>query len=485
MSSAAFVPQTSFRDPHGRLLVFPDSVIRVVRKSGVADLETFLNSAAARELVSTGRLVSTRVLDPAATERLCLSGTAREALEATDVGLVLEHERISFPTFPYEWPAEMLQAAALLTLDLAERLLPEQFCLKDGTPYNVLFRGPEPVFVDVLSIERRDPSDPTWLPYAQFMRTFVLPLLACQRLGLPFQPLLALRRDGLEPEEVYRLCGPVRRLLPPFLTLVSIPTWLGGRKASGDDALYRKRSLPDPHQARFILGSLIRQLRRTVVGLTPDPNRRSGWSDYHTSDNNYTPGSLRAKQAFVQEAMEEIRPRKVLDIGCNTGEFSMIAGRSGAEVVAIDNDPVVVGELWRQARRAQLAILPAVMDITRPSPAIGWRNGECPSFLERAGTHGFDLVMMLAVLHHLLVSENVPLPEILDLAADLTTRFLVMEFVPPDDCMFRAIVRGRGELFAELDRSVFERACTRRFDVVRCRHLAPSARWLYLLKKRQ
>src|ERR1019366_3194276 len=130
-----------------------------------------------------------------------------------------------------------------------------------------------------------------------------------------------------------------------------------------------------------------------------------------------------------------------------TGHFSMMAARSGASVVALDYDPAVVGSVWRRASAEKLDILPLVVNLTRPTPAVGWRNGEWPSFLERA-KGGFDAVFLLAVIHHMLVTERVPLAEIVDLAAELTTGYVVVEFVSPGDSMFRVLVRGRDELYS-------------------------------------
>jgi hypothetical protein len=174
-----------------------------------------------------------------------------------------------------------------------------------------------------------------------------------------------------------------------------------------------------------------------------------------------------------------------LSAGCptaNTGLFSLIAARNGASVVALDYDPVVVGEVWRQAQAARLPVLPLVVDLTRPTPGMGWRNRECTGFLERARGH-FDAVLMLAVIHHMLVTERVPLVEILDLAADLTRDIVVIEFVAPDDTMFRRLTRGREELHKDLTPAVFEAGCRRHFDIVRVQHLEGTRRWLYLLRK--
>ena len=225
-------------------------------------------------------------------------------------------------------------------------------------------------------------------------------------------------------------------------------------------------------------------LRSKLNRLAPKSGQDSTWSDYMTGNNNYSQESFKNKQSFVHDALAEFAPKRVLDVGCNTGHFSAIAARGGADVVAIDYDPVVAGEVWRKARSERLAIQPLVVNLTRPSPALGWLNQECPSFLQRArGT--FDAVLMLAVLHHVLVTERVPLPDILDLAADLTTGILIIEFIAPEDSMMRRLMRGREALHKDLNAGVFEQACRRRFDIVRFQHLEGSTRWLYLLRKNQ
>lgn len=468
----------SFRDPGGYVSIVNGRVLRFVRQPQVADLEAFLSCRTAQKFTSAHRLVRTDVVDPGRTPEAAPNGQAADG----NVALVVEHERITFPSFPYEWPPELLHDAGLLTLDLAEELVGERLGLKDATPYNVLFHGPEAIFVDVLSFERRQPGDARWLPYAQFARTFLLPLLANKYFAVPMSQIFATHRDGLEPEEVYRLCSPVRRLIPPFLGLVTVPTLLA-RKYQDREQLYRPAVLGEPTKAEFILRAQFRHLRRTLRRLAPRGERGSAWSEYMVSGNNYSDGQLLEKQQFVERALAEFRPRSVLDVGCNTGLFSALAAASGASVVAIDSDPVVVGHTWRRARSRDMDVLPLVVDLTRPSPGMGWRNRECAPFLERArGT--FDAVLMLAVIHHMMVSERVPLAEVVGLAADLTRDLVVMEFISPADSMFRRLTRGRDHLFGDLTREVFEGACRERFEVVRSQQLSNANRWLYLLRKR-
>jgi SAM-dependent methyltransferase len=472
-------PAASFRDPAGRLLCVQGRIIRVVNSSGAKDATDFLSSSAARKLLDSGQLVGSKLVD--LQEPGLADSEIATLVNPQDGDLLIEHERVPFPSFPYEWPPEMLYAAALLTLDLAEGLLEDGLGLKDATPYNVLFPGPKPIFVDILSIERRDPGDATWLPYGQFIRTFLLPLLCSKFFSLrPHQTLLT-SRDGLEPEDVYRWLKPAQKIRPPFLSLVSIPTWLAAGHDKDDAGIYRRKSLSDTEKAQFILSALFRRLRNSLQRLNPEEGMTSAWSDYMQA-SNYSNEQFVAKEAFIKEALAKQAPRRVLDAGCNTGHFSVMAAKSGASVVAIDKDPVVTGALWRRACSEKLNILPLVEDLTRPTPAVGWRNQECLSFLDRARGH-FDALFMLALIHHMLVTERVPLPDIVDLAAELTTDQLIIEFIDPRDSMFQRITRGREALHKDLTPAVFENACRRHFEVVRSLQLPGSHRWIYWLRK--
>jgi len=472
----------SFRDPGGVLVQSGDRMRRIVNAAAARDFEFFLASRLARDLKAARSLVGTSTLDSAqADEWLQSDDDLRRLCESRQGALILEHERIPFPSFPYEWPAQMLHAAGALTLDLARRGLEENIGLKDATPLNVLFAGPRPVFVDVLSFERRDPRDSTWLPHAQFLRTFALPLLAWKYLRLS-PGLLITRRDGLEPEEVYGWISPFDRLRPPFLQMVSLPTWLGKRELAERTHLYERKLSGNPEKARFILAMLLDRLQRSFAKLRPPEHTASAWSGYATH-NSYSDAQAETKQRFVADALSDFSPRNVLDIGCNTGQYSVIAARGGASVVAIDYDPVVVGSLWSTARSQKLDILPLVVNLGHPTPATGWRNEEFPSFLDRARGH-FDAVLMLAVLHHLLVTDRVPLESVLATAAELTRDLLIIEFVGTGDPMFRKIARGRDALHADLTPSAFEAVAGVRFELVRRQPIEGSSRILYLYRKK-
>jgi 2-polyprenyl-3-methyl-5-hydroxy-6-metoxy-1,4-benzoquinol methylase len=471
----------SFRDPAGRVIVLDDRVLRVMTSEAAQQLKRFLNTNFASESIANGRLVGTTFLAAEAPD-LGLPPTAIGAVpDAKADHIVVEHDRIAPRSFPYEWSPQMLHAAGSLILDLAAGALDDGFSLKDATPYNVLFKATQPIFVDVLSFELRDQSDPTWLPFNQFVRTILLPLLLNKYFGLRLDQLLLAHREGVETSAVAQLCGFSKKLNPLFLSLVFLPSWLGKKKSAGNDSIYRPRRLGNPERAKFILERQFKQLRRQLAKLQP-VERDSNWSGYMTSDRHFSDGYLQAKQAFVAAAFENPKPESVLDVGCNTGHFSRMAADCGAMVVAIDQDPAVVDAVWKSAAGNHLNILPLVVNLARPTPAVGWRNEECPSFLERS-RGSFDLVLMLAVLHHLLVTEQIPLPAILELAAELTTKFLIIEFVAPADPQFHTLVRGREDLYRELNKESFERFASEWFTILRSEHLSDT-RSIYLLRKR-
>ncbi len=459
----------SFRDPGGRVVIRDGRVFREVTSPGLACLDAAVNSPAVRAEIERGRFVRTEVL-------------TRDASGAT-----LEHEAIPFPSFPYEWPPEMLYEAGALSIELALTLAEEGRGLKDATPFNVLYRGATPVFVDLLSVEQRDPRDPLWLARAQFIRTFILPLAAERDFGIPLGQSL-MQRDGIEPEAFYRLLSPRGRLRPKYLPLVSMPVWLGARKNRDDPSIYRPQKVDDREKAAYIFRRGLLALRKALDRFAPGGRRASRWSEYMAADCSYTPEQFKEKEAFVAEAFRQdlsgATPRRVLDVGANTGHFSRMAARAGASVVAIDGDSAVAAEIWRQASAEKLDILPLVVNLAQPTPPTGWRNLECPSFLDRACVGGFDMVLMLAVIHHMLATERIPLPEIIGLAADLTTQFALIEFVDCEDPMFRRLSRGRDELYAHLHADLFEECVAARFDIVRQRAITGSKRTLYVLRKK-
>ena len=453
----------SFRDPGGFVSVTRDRVLRTVFPGGLANLNACLNSSAARRFVEEGYLVATH----------------RTEGDAVPGRQVVEHPRIPFVSYPWEWPAAMLHVAARLTLELCAALLEEGLGLKDATPMNILFRGPRPVFIDVLSVEERNPLDPIWLADAQFARTFLIPLLLNRRTGCQIHELLLFHRDGIAPEEAVRRLPTFRRWLSPDLGLVTLPARAGRFE---NERLYRPRQAREAGEARFILARHFRSLRKTLEGLEPGA-AKSAWTNYEAACPSYTNEQQAAKRQWLERTLAEIKPSRVLDAGSNTGEFSLMAASAGASVVSIDSDPNSVAALWRSAFASGADILPLVVDLARPTPPAGWLCQEHFSFLERGGDF-FDCALFLAVTHHLMLTDQIPLDRIFEAAASLTTRWLAIEYVGLRDPMFRRLARGRDALYARYNRSLFDDCARRSFDIVSSFDIPASDRALYLLRRK-
>jgi SAM-dependent methyltransferase len=339
-----------------------------------------------------------------------------------------------------------------------------------------MFRGAEPVFLDILSFDPGDERDSLWRPYAQFVRTFIYPLLASRYFGLRLDEILLANRDGLEPERMAALTKGLRRWTPPFLGAVTIPTLL----SRGEFADYRPRRAKDASEARFLLNSVLRRARRLLNRATVREAKNT-FTSYMESGHTYTPEQMAAKDRTVTEILENTAPRMVLDIGSNTGHFSRIAARAGARVVAIERDPDATGASYRAAASERLDILPLVVDFSRPPGGCGWDNREAPAFLDRARGK-FDCILMLAIVHHLLVTERVPLDRIFELASQLTKRHAIVEYVAPTDSQFRAIARGREALHGDLTRENFESAAQKRF-AIRSAWRITATRSIYWLER--
>jgi len=459
MAGAVATTET-FRDPAGSLRVESDRVRRRVRPDYARTALDFLESELACEWVSHGRLIATSIV----------SGVEQEG------GLLLEHPRVFFPTYPWEWTPGAWIAAAELTLDLCEGLVGQGLILKDATPLNVLFEGPRPVFVDVLSIEKRDAGSPLWMAYAQFVRTFLLPLAAYRYLGWPLAASLH-RRDGYEPGDLYPYLNAIQRWRQPFRSLVTLPYLL--EKRSG--AAGAVKLAQHPEMAEAVLRRNLRGLRAMLAKLK-GVERESHWSDYAESADHYTAEDHRQKQTFVRRALLEAAPSHVLDLGANTGVYSRLAASMGASVVAWDTDLAATEQNWRRAAAQRFEVQAVIADAARPTPAAGWRNAESLGLLDRAYRR-FDCVMMLGLVHHLLITDQIPLEEVAGLLRDLTKRWAIVEWVPAGDPRFVELVRGREEIYRHLDEAAFVTAIERYFLTAQKERLK-NGRTLYLLEVR-
>ncbi len=468
----------SFRDPAGYVLHHGDAVYRSLDRKAFDGLRTFLANPAYQRLSANGDLLPVTVADAGEREELA-------RLEQRDDRWYIRQRRLPFISYPYEWSPRMLHAAAQCTLRIEATLVDQGFTLKDASAYNIQFdltdRGPAPVFIDITSIEAAPPR-PLWMAYNQFIRHFALPLMLYRQFGHDYRGDFLADLEGVNPDAAYRIAGRMRRWLPPYLFVVTVPHLLRNMESNRAAILDRPAAPPanlDAERDRYILSRLVRRLERLIKRLEPAV-RASQWTGYE-ADNSYPPLAAARKEEFVARACATLKPARLINLGCNLGKFDLIAADKGAEVIALDLDLPSIDAVYQRAREHHARILPLRIDIATPSPAIGWKNRERRSFLDRACR--FDCVMALAVVHHLLVTNRIPLDEIVDLIARLSARHVILELVDRTDPMFRRLARGNQDLYAHLTIEAQERAFTDRFRIIERCALEGIPRTLYILEK--
>lgn len=448
--------ELTFRDPAGELQLTATCALRRIRPSAEEETRAFLASPLLLALEQSGDLIPTRIAEPGS--QPCIAPGE----------FWLEHPRIDPISYPWEWTTAQWRAAAELTLRIAGRAIDAGWTLKDATPLNIVFDGPRPILVDVLSFERRDPRSGVWLAYGQFVRTFLLPLVAAKYLRWPLQATM-FARDGYEPRQIYDALPRWRRLSPDLLDVVTLATVFerpGPVTSPGPGRVPTKKapSTTDPALATHLLHKRIQRLGKQIRNTTSQSSH-SQWSRYEKSAGHYQLSDVEEKQQFVKSILARCHPECVLDIGANTGTYSLLAADAGAKVVSLDSDSAALEVLWRSAAKQKKPITALVADIARPTPAAGWRNREQFSLLDRL-TDGFDLVLMLAVIHHLILRHQLPLTHIAALCAGLTRCWLLLEWVPPSDPMFQEWLRGRDDLYGHLTEADLTHAFAPHFVVV-------------------
>lgn len=453
----------SFRDRKGRIYHLDGRVFRVLSESGLRNWRAFAARPIASRLMADGVLVPTWEI---------LTG-----VPGIVPGPVLEHERIPFVSYAFEWPFELLRRAALLHLELLMRLIPEGFILAHATPSNVMFRGTRPVFIDAGSVVPYGPGD-VWQAFQQFLETMLYPLLLSAYKGVPYQTWLrGAGESGLPAWQVARLFGwrdCVRRGVVRYVKLGAVFDRVG----RGGLELTRGEIAASGMATAVILKNL-RSLEQLIASLEP-PAGRSTWVDYR--GGAYEPVASGRKRDMVRATMAHVeRPTLVWDLGCNTGDYSLLMADTAGLVVAIDDEEPVLSELYRRCRSQEISnVLPLVIDVANPSPAQGWRGVERRALRDRGVP---DLVIALGLLHHLVLTRNVPIAELLEELASTTSACLI-EYIAPEDPMAQRLRRNAGEGRNEIpDRPVFEALAARHF-VQSVRMELTSTRVLYLFRRR-
>lgn len=381
---------------------------------------------------------------------------------------VIAPQPLTTISYVYEWSIDMLKDAALLTLNINKAAVAHGMILKDATPFNVQFVKGRPVFIDTLSFEEHNPAV-TWVAYRQFCETFLFPLYLSRYLNTDINRLLITYIDGIPASVAAKLL--------PARSRLNLGVWLHvhlqnvvkakGSRAGGAGTFTKEKLL-----------QLVQHLHNSIAAL-PEKDATGTWGDYYEK-TILSSAYLQAKEKVFRSFLDGIRADRALDLGANDGYFSRILAETIPEVIATDADSGCINRLYTAVKKKRLPVVPLITDLCNPSPGAGFSNLERTPFLLRAVS---EVVIALALVHHLVFGRNVPLTMVAGLMQQLTRVYLIVEFVPMEDEKVQQLIQHKTAWHLPYDAATFEQVFTKYFTIERKETISASSRILYRMKK--
>ena len=444
---------SSFRDPSGSVFYKGNKVFRQINKSYKKEFVLFLSSGLKKYLEKKGLLIKSAIVDDN----------------------VLEVQKILFISYPYEWSFSQLKDAALLTLEIQKESLKFGMSLKDASSYNIQFYNGKPIFIDLLSFEKYEEGKP-WVAYRQFCQHFFAPLALMANTDERLSQLLKVYIDGIPLDLASKLLPAKTWLDMAFLMHIHVHAKTQSKYADKADKVKKYQGKLDKNALLQILDNLENKIKKLNW-----KNESTEWGDYYLF-TNYSKQAFDNKKKIVSNFLKSISPKAkiVWDLGANTGEFSRIAISQGAYTVAFDIDPLAVERNYLiQKKNNENKLLPLQLDLTNPSSGIGWAGIERKSLINRGPA---DCIFALALIHHLAITNNVPLLHIAKFMSKISDN-LIIEFVPKDDSNAKKLLILRKDIFVDYSKEKFENEFSKYFKIIKQDKVGNSKRTLYLMKK--
>ena len=451
----------SFRDPSGQIHHLQDRILRTVEEEAAEHFTFARDSGILAEFTERQLIVGSEEVDSS----LLCQPTQPDRY-------VIEHPKLPFISYPYEWSFMLLKAAALHHLDLHSAALERGMTLSDASAYNIQFLGPRPIFIDILSLRKYREGE-FWTGHSQFCNQFLNPLLLRALLGVSHNAWYRGSLEGIATTELAQLLPLRRKFSWNVLSQVVLQAKMQGLAQNRS-----KVELSGTKQKRLPLTAfqnMLTQLRVWIAKLQPLDRQKSVWNDYADA-NTYKEEEEQAKQRFITEFVEATKPSLLWDLGCNTGAYSEAALEAGAgRVIGFDFDQGALDQAFQRADQKNLAFLPLFLDAANPSPDLGWRQQERAGFQERARA---DAVIALAFEHHLAIGRNIPLDQLLDWLVGLAPRGVV-EFVQKDDSTIQQMLALREDVFPRYSEGEFMNQLQSHARIVRAETISAEGRKLF------
>lgn len=448
---------SSFRDPSGFLFIRDGKIYRQVNLTYQENFDFLLASGLYRALAEAELLVAHEEV-------------AIPPRESTTAYKILQPEVIPFISYPYEWCFSQLKSAALLTLKIQKVALHYGMSLKDASAYNIQFRGSKPIFIDTLSFEKYRQDQP-WIAYKQFCQHFLAPILLMKFKDSRLNQLLKTNIDGVPLD----LASSILPLYTYFKFGIVSHIHLHARTQHHFSD--KPVDMTKCKVSSKSLSLLIENLESVVKKLKYKP-RATEWGDYY-ENTNYSEEAFESKKQIIKDFLVKANPAAVWDLGANDGTFSRLASAKGIYTVAFDIDPAAVEKNYSEsAKERESNLLPLLLDLTNPSPGIGWANTERMSLGQRGPV---DTILCLALIHHLAISNNLPFQRIAEYLASIC-KFLIIEYIPKSDSQIKRLLASREDIFTDYTQAHFENDFSKFFKTIESIQIKDSSRSLYLFE---
>ncbi len=449
--------EASFRDPSGFIFWHNNGLYRQVNSCYRQHYDYFIKSGLYDKL-ATGNLLVKHTEE-------ALSGAV-----GTDAYKIIKPQYIPFISYPYEWSYSQLKDSALLILRIQKYAIAHNMTLKDCSAFNVQFLNGKPILIDTLSFEKCVEGQP-WIAYRQFCQHFLAPLALMSHTDIRLNQLSQPYIDGI-PLDLASSLLPKKTYLS-YKLFIHIHLHARLQQSHGNKALPTKKM----NFSRQAFVALINNLEKTILELKWNPTKTE-WGSYYKA-TNYSSHSIKHKHKIIKNYIEEINPKDVWDIGGNTGLFSRIASNKGIPTISFDIDPVAIEKSYRECvKNQEKNLLPLFLDLTNPTPGIGWANKERFSLIQRGPT---DTILALALIHHLAISNNVPLTMVADLFHSLC-RTLIIEWIPKSDSNVKRLLATREDIFPDYTQAGFKKSFQPYFKILQEKPVKDSKRTLYLME---
>ena len=452
------IENSSFRDTSGFLFHQDDILYRLIHTSYKEQYDHLINSELYKKLSEKNLLITHEEISDLKLDY--------------DYYKIIKPEKIPFISYPYEWSFSQLKDAALLTLRIQKGAMKYGMTLKDASAYNIQFFNGKPIFIDTLSFEIYEDGQ-IWKPYKQFCQHFLAPLALMSKKDIRLNLLLKTFIDGIPLDLTAKLLP--KTTFGNFGLMAHIHAHAKSQKHYEDkeDTTIKEQTI-----SKRSFEGLIENLESSIKKMAWKEDKTE-WGDYY-SDTNYSEKSFEEKKEIISSTIETTNPQIVWDLGANTGIFSRLASNQGINTISFDIDPLAVEKNYLESiKNNEQNILPLILDLTNPSSNIGWNNDERYSFLERGPT---DLVFALALVHHLAISNNVPLSKIAEFFATIS-KSLVIEFIPKSDSQVKRLLATREDIFENYDEENFEKEFLKFFKISSSKKLTDSQRTVYIMEK--